>query len=241
MNKMRTIGRLVSVVFLFAGSAFGDDASDARIKSVIVGSTLYIDNPNLAIEDFRYAKGLCAGDTNRFARLLCEAANTNNAWISDQLISDLGYHGTAAQLPFLYSMATNVQHGASAVRSILRLEGVTSNSIAAVDSCLLTKAIKEPERLGVCRTLVELAYRETTPSNLQEQVLSYVYGHARACDYPAGLDQTLVRLDSGYRQSKRRLSIMREVYAHGVDQWDIAYVTNAINELVAYPEADLPE
>ena len=215
--------------------------TDAQIKIAIIRSGQFIDNSDLASRTFDRAEACCEGDTNRFARILFELAQTNNVRIADRMIRCLGWYGTPAQLPFLYSMATNVQHGASAVKSILRMEGVTSNSIAAVDSCLLTKAIKEPERLEVCRTLIELAYRETTPSNLQGRALSYVYGHARACDYPAGLDQTLVRLDSSYRQSRRRLSIMREVYAHGVDQWDIAYVTNAINELVAYPEANLPE
>ena len=34
---------------------------------------------------------------------------------------------------------------------------------------------------------------------------------------------------------------MRSVFNLGVSQFQIAYVTNAINELVAYPEAELPE
>ena len=35
--------------------------------------------------------------------------------------------------------------------------------------------------------------------------------------------------------------VLRSAYGLGVSQYQIAYVTNAINELVAYPEADLPE
>ena len=218
-----------------------DDNSDEKIKSMIVDSESYIDNSRASERMYNNARMRCAGDTNRFARLLYELAQTNNVYLSDRMISMLGFDGTSVQLPFLYSMATNEQHGATAVKSILRLEGVTSNSLAVADRCLSNKTIKEPERLDVCRTIVDLAFAVTTPTNDQVRALSYVHCHARTCDYPAGLDQSLLRHDPSYRLSRRRLSILRDVYVHGVDQWDIGYVTNAINELVAYPEANLPE
>ena len=217
------------------------EATDSRVKDLVIRSGEVIDNSWRARRMFDNAEGLCEGDTNRFARILYELAQTNDVRIANRMIDRLGWYGTTAQLPFLYSMATNEQYGASAVKSILRLEGVTSNSVAITDKCLSIKRIKEPERLDVCRMLVGLTYAESTPSNAHVCALSYVYNHARTCDYPAGLDQTLLRCDPSYRQSRRRLSVLRDVYAHGVDQWDIGYVTNAINELVAYPEANLPE
>jgi hypothetical protein len=51
-----------------------------------------------------------------------------------------------------------------------------------------------------------------------------------------------LRDDDSYRYSKRRLRVLlnadlqRRPYPFQVN-----YVTNAINELVAYPEADLPD
>ena len=47
--------------------------------------------------------------------------------------------------------------------------------------------------------------------------------------------------DLSYRLSKRRLPVLRGVQENGIDEYDIFYVTNAINELVAYPEVDLPD
>ena len=232
---------VLAMIGMTVGFANADSVSDDEIRDMVVRSGFYIDNARAAKEEFQGAKDLCEGDTNRFARILCELAQTNHVRIADRMIRCLGRHGTTAQLPFLYSMASNSQYGASAVKSILRLEGVTSNSLAVADQCLSDRTIKEPERLDVCRTIVDLAFAEATPSNDQVRALSYVHGHARTCDYPAGLDQSLIRRDPSFRQSRRRLSILRDVYAHGVDQWDISYVTNAINELVAYPEAELPE
>ena len=240
MMKRNTMLAILALATAFVCSA-EDDNSDEKIKSMIVDSESYIDNSRASERMYNNARMRCAGDTNRFARLLYELAQTNNVYLSDRMISMLGFDGTSAQLPFLYSMATNEQHGATAVKSILRLEGVTSNSLAVADRCLSNKTIKEPERLDVCRTIVDLAFAVTTPTNDQVRALSYVHCHARTCDYPAGLDQSLLRHDPSYRLSRRRLSILRDVYVHGVDQWDIGYVTNAINELVAYPEANLPE
>ena len=214
---------------------------DEQIKAIVIRSGQVIDNSRRSSRMFNHAKGLCEDDTNRFARILCELAQTNDVRIADRMVDCLGWHGTTAQLPFLYSMATNEQHGAAAVKSILRLEGITSNSVAVANTCLSIKSIKEPDRLDVCRMIVDLAYDSGTRSNAQARALSYVYRHARTCDYPAGLDQCLIWHDSTYRLSRRRLSILRDVREHGVDRWDIAYVTNAINELVAYPKADLPE
>ena len=238
--KRNAIFAFLALATAFVCSA-EDDNSDEKIKRMIVDSESYIDNSRASERMYNNARMRCAGDTNRFARLLYELAQTNNVYLSDRMISMLGFDGTSAQLPFLYSMATNEQHGATAVKSILRLEGVTSNSLAVADRCLSNKTIKETERLDVCRTIVDLAFAVTTPTNDQVRALSYVHCHARTCDYPAGLDQSLLRHDPSYRLSRRRLSILRDVYVHGVDQWDIGYVTNAINELVAYPEANLPE
>ena len=55
------------------------------------------------------------------------------------------------------------------------------------------------------------------------------------------LDVAIQSVDSTYRYSKRRLAIMRAAEARCVNTGLYAYVTNAINELVAYPEANLPD
>ena len=55
------------------------------------------------------------------------------------------------------------------------------------------------------------------------------------------LDRNLVSTDPSYRFSKRRLAVMRAVSVKTLNDYQANYVTNAINELIAYPEADLPD
>ena len=126
------------------------EAGDDWIKDMVIVSGQFIHGGEPARRMFENAKSQCEGDTNRFARLLCELAQTNDVRIADRMIRCLGKHGTTSQLPFLYSMATNEQHGVSAVKSILRLEGVTSNSVDVTGMYLSMTNIIQRDRSEIC-------------------------------------------------------------------------------------------
>ena len=219
-----------------------DDNSDEKIKRMIVDSESYIDNSRASERMYNNARMRCAGDTNRFARLLYELAQTNNVYLSDRMISMLGFDGTSAQLPFLYSMATNELHGATAVKSILRLEGVTSNSVDVTGMYLSMTNVDFEYRADACKALLRAAVPSCVTTGICQMARNCALRYARSANrYVMDVDAVFIETDSTYRNSKRRLAVLRSAYELGVSQYQIAYVTNAINELVAYPEADLPE
>ena len=219
-----------------------DDNSDEKIKRLIVGSNFYIDNPDASYRMFMNARRRCGTDTNRFARLLAEVAQTNNNWVAQDAISSLGVYGTSAQLPFLYSMATNEQHGATAVKSILRLEGVTSNSVDVTGMYLSMTNIIQRDRSEICSFFFNAVKTSDVSAALKERGECVALRYAGTANlYFRRMDEAMISTEPAYRQSKRRLAVLRSAYELGVSQYQIAYVTNAINELVAYPEADLPE
>ena len=239
MKRMMTVALVLAAL---ACSAVDEDCSDAKIKRMLAGSNGYIDNPDAAERMFQNARRRCGGDTNRFARLLCEVARTNDAWIAADMIGSLGVYGTSAELPFLYSMATNAQHGATAVRAILRLEGVTSNSVAVAGTYLSMTNVDFEYRAEACQELLRAAARPLVSQAMCHHARDCALRYARFANrYVSGVDAAFVETDSTYLYSKRRLGVMRSVFNLGVSQFQIAYVTNAINELVAYPEAELPE
>ena len=219
-----------------------DDNSDEKIKRMIVGSNFYIDNPDASYRMFMNARRRCGTDTNRFARLLAEVAQTNNNWVAQDAISSLGVYGTSAQLPFLYSMATNEQHGATAVKSILRLEGVTSNSVDVTGMYLSMTNIIQRDRSEICSFFFNAVKTSDVSAALKERGECVALRYAGTANlYFRRMDEAMISTEPAYRLSKRRLAVLRSAYELGVSQYQIAYVTNAINELVAYPEADLPE
>ena len=220
-----------------------DDNSDEKIKSMIVDSESYIDNSRASERMYNNARMRCAGDTNRFARLLYELAQTNNVYLSDRMISMLGFDGTSAQLPFLYSMATNEQHGVSAVKSILRLEGVTSNSLEVADRCLsMTNVQARMERENLCLFMLDGFANAHSNSGVRNDVERCVLCFARRSGlYNEHFDGCLSVRIPGYQFSKRRLNVLRDAERNMIIRFNKAFITNAINELVSYPEADLPE
>ena len=218
------------------------EAGDDWIKDMVIVSGQFIHGGEPARRMFENAKSQCEGDTNRFARLLCELAQTNDVRIADRMIRCLGRHGTTSQLPFLYSMATNEQHGATAVKSILRLEGVTSNSIDVTGMYLSMTNVDFEYRADACKALLRAAVPSCVTTGICQMARNCALRYARSANrYVMDVDAVFIETDSTYRNSKRRLAVLRSAYGLGVSQYQIAYVTNAINELVAYPEADLPE
>ena len=239
--KRNAIFAFLALATAFVCSA-EDDNSDEKIKRLIVGSNFYIDNPDASYRMFMNARRRCGTDTNRFARLLAEVAQTNNNWVAQDAISSLGVYGTSAQLPFLYSMATNELHGVSAVKSILRLEGVTSNSVDVTGMYLSMTNIIQRDRSEICSFFFNAVKTSDVSAALKERGECVALRYAGTANlYFRRMDEAMISTEPAYRLSKRRLAVLRSAYELGVSQYQIAYVTNAINELVAYPEADLPE
>ena len=217
--------------------------SDEEIKDKIIGSGQYIDNYILAREAFRHARECCEDDTNRFARLLFEIAQTNDTRMAGRMINLLGTYGTPTQLPFLYTLTTNEQCGVSAVKSILRLEGVTSNSLAAVDMCLSqTNALARMDREYLCLFMIDRFANASVSNEIKNAVEQRVLCFARRSGlYNGHFDSCLSRRMPGYQFSKRRLNVLRDAERNMIIRFNEQFITNAINELVAYPEADLPD
>ena len=184
------------------------------------------------------------GDINRLARLICELAQTNNTNVAEMMIESLGEYGTPAQLPFLYSCATNPVLGRTAIESVLRVEGVTSNSVELVQTYInITNgnAAVHWDHVYVFKEMIN-ALQDRPGEQEREMVFGLILKHAPSNNFcPIQLDRLIMSADSSYRMSKRRLSVLRGVQENGIDEYDIFYVTNAINELVAYPEVDLPD
>lgn len=154
-------------------------------------------------------------------------------------------YATSAQLPFLYSCATNSVLGKTAVESVLRIEGVTSNSVQAARNYFALTNIPPKmtqQRDDVCISLVDAAWGNGVPLAVRAFALETTYDFAANVNQcHKWLDDAIMRHDASYRYSLRRLAVLRSVCSRGINQYSYSYVTNAINELVAYPEANLPD
>ena len=249
MKTMMSI--LLSLVATMSLQAIGETVSDETLKDEIRRFLRPVEcvemirgqprRPPVLTEKISFD-----GDTNRLARILVEVAQTNNAWYSEMAMRELVKYGSAEQLPFLYSCATNPAIGDLAVKAVLRIEGVTSNSIAIARSYLLSSnefsRAKQHDRSLVCEELLKSAFELPELSEYRPLCLSVAREFARNVNtMHISMDDAIVANDPSYRYSKRRLAVMRSAQYRCVNPGLYTYVTNAINELVSYPESDLPD
>ena len=218
--------------------------SDAEVKAQFVEAGMFC-HAEFIRRGYRRAFEMAGCDTNRYARILRELAveNTNE---TEWAIASLGKYKTRESLPFLYSYATNAVYGAKALKAVFAIDGVNSNSITAIQNyLLLTNSLPNNlshDRSELCNGLLHevFATQELVPfrAGCLSMMIDFAQtrnsGHIR-------IDDSIQSVDPSYRFSKRRLAVLRSAQNRCANAYQFAYVTNAINELVAYPEANLPD
>ena len=218
--------------------------TDDEVKAQFVEAGMFC-HAEFIRRGYRRAFEMAGCDTNRYARILRELAveNTNE---TEWAIASLGKYKTRESLPFLYSYATNAVYGAKALKAVFAIEGVTSNSIPVVQGYLsLTNEAVIVERGGatVCAELIRRAKQIGVSVDCRTNALSIANTFATEVNRNYyWLDHLLLLDDDSYRYSKRRLHVLRNADLQRCPYpFQVNYVTNAINELVAYPEANLPD
>ena len=243
--KMAGIACITFAVIVFAVN-IAHAYTDSEVSDQIDDAFSYEDNPRMARGAFSSAYRMSGPDNDRFARILGEYSIANlgveNGFRSRLAIESIGKYGTTNSLPFLYSCATNPVCGDCAIKSIIAIEGVTSNSIAAVMAYNSSTNSSGRKIVQVFEALVDKGCQAESSIDQRTMSLDYALSFARTYDkYTHWMDDVICRNDPTYRNSKRRLSTLRSEFSLGLDHWEIGFVTNAINELVAYPEAELPD
>ena len=233
---------VLTIITLLCAVSFADEGmSDAEMRRRIERSACIFDNPGVASAELRYLLRCCGTNTNRFFAAM-EAVAVSKPELGDYICQEIGKLGDATCLPFLYQNMTNSLTGKTASLSVLKIEGVTSNAIEKIGMYLSCQTAGQMDRGYVCVEMVSLAAQNCITNALgkfaMEKAVHFVQTNS---DFTRSWDKGLCQGCPQYRHSKRRLEVLRAAIERGVHQNQIAYVTNAINELVAYPEADLPE
>ena len=238
---------LIITVLLIVQFAFAETliASDEEVKKDII---FYIQpkcsqsgNDTKLVDTY-----FINGNTNRLLRLLSDLIKTNDEWICTRSMWQYGKYATKSELPFLYSCATNSMCGDRALHAILKIEGVTTNSLQALDCYMsLTNAVavgNNTDRLYVCRDFFYSVKRNESLYGYKPRLEEIVLNFARQKKSKfVNADRLLCEMDESYVNSKRRLSSMRIAVAHGLNEMQTNYVHSVIRSLEAFPEENLPE
>lgn len=252
---MRVI-RAFAVICLTAQLSFAveveqpREVTDAEIENFVVNH-LARKRHGTSTSDFSALLKSCHSDTNRYCRIAQDVYARYQDWQTRLVaLSMIDEYGDATQVPFLESCVTDLRNGPMAISVLNRIEGFTSNSVlrtARYHSVTNQEVMKTDmeiasDRGDAIERLVFAATRPTVDRELKNFTRDYVFSYASNNCYQIGrVDRGLIRLDPTYKDSKRRLALLRFAQPGVFGRYGLEYVTNAINELVAYPEANLPE
>ena len=245
MNMLTKFFVATTMSALFADAVADAPAhSDEEIKAQFVFAGMCRHAEDIE-SNYDYAFRMADNDTNRYARVLSELAQ-ENAKQTRRVIHMLGLYKTNQSLPFLYSYATNATYGSYALKSIFAIEGVTSNSVAATQGYLaITNAFTQQmdyNRSDVCEWLLKEVSTSPNLAYLKPVCLTAAVDYAQNVSIMhKSLDEAICVADPTYQHSKRRLAVMRSAQNRCWNPMLTNFVTNAINELVAYPESNLPD
>ena len=228
---------LIITVLLIVQFAFAETliASDEEVKKDII---FYIQpkcsqsrNDTKLVDTY-----FINGNTNRLLRLLSDLIKTNDEWICTCSMWEYGKYATKSELPFLYSCATNWFRGEYAMSAILRIEGVTTNSLSVMENFLSLTNIASSglqRRDEICCDFIRHEWARTTEEDeLRKSVKDVVYkyaSHDNQCH--EWLDKALMKGDDTYRYSQRRLNVFTSITNRWINPYSYNYVTNAIKEL----------
>lgn len=252
MRRCCKIVTLSCLACSIAGIAWtGQEDAELDDKIVAAIGNVLSRREGIGVRTYKRLFDECHSDSNR----LCNIAQRVYAEYPDYFsrtiaLSLIGEYGDARQVIFLESCVTNVALGPAAISALNRIEGFTSNSVlrtARYHSVTNQGSLQASNRLYSNHrfALDRLAFAATRPAvgtGLKNYTRDYVFSYAsNNCSQIYTTDHALMSLDPSYANSKRRLALLRFARSDLSGPFATAYVTNAINELIAYPEANLPE
>lgn len=240
MSKSIWITGLCVACSIFARA----EVADAQLRDVLNRAVCFIDDPKGGPGEVSHAIRLAGGDTNRVVALMKQliGEGPESDGVAGFYISEIGKYATDADLPFLYQQVSRANVCETAVNAIIRVEGITTGSVDRI--CMLLPRGDPTNRYVVSSwiTLSAAVRDRCLDVSVQSMMISNAVEYASWQNvFPDRIDQSIMRLDPGYRTSRRRLGALRAITTIGVHPSRTNYVANAINELVAYPEANLPE
>jgi len=175
-------------------------------------------------------------------------AETADTRIRRRSLTIVSKYGTTNEIGFLVASANDSRCWKTSANGIINLLGPTSNAVSDLSilmsmPCLSNDVATLAKDKG---TVVEQLMAKSRRASLPPADVAAVwrFSYAFASNYVGqteSIDRALVGFDATYEHSLRRLNMLRHQLANLNCEYLRGYVTNAINELVAYPETNLPE
>ena len=232
---------LATAAAVLAGGSFGGDSPlpDVQVRGRLNFIYECFDIVHSRAVNAFFARGMNY-DTNQLIRVAKEMAEADE-YIAPML-TIVSKYDMQQGVSYLCRYTTNENSSVAfaAGRLLLMREGLTSNSVAAVEMLLATTDASRDAaycRDELCRIALREASRDGVAESLRARVMQSALSYARRdCSHVAPVDGYIMTFDPSYQYSTNRLEILRASLDWDINDYQRNYVTNAIHEI----EAQLP-
>ena len=250
MKKVLLVFGLVVAFVGIAGSVgkTSTEISDEQMFDLIVRTA---QRRALCAWPFERLLVRCNNDSNRLCRIACDGFRSNaDTFARNIALQVLRDYGDVQQIPFLETCVTNAWHGRTAICILNRIDGFSSNSVARVArfhaAATRELAAREPsvncDKADSIRDLALSASAPNVGNELRNLAFDYIYTVAsNDCTYTWTADEALMKIDPAFKNSKRRLALLRYAQPRVPGPFSPQHLAEEIQKLEAYPEANLPE
>lgn len=228
------------LILMLLVTAEAENFTDAEVKRHIWAECSVIDSAKHAEWQHKVAMRKCEGDTNRFVRLAKELIASASGTAKYNLLNKVGWYGSTNDLTFLQGYLMDAELAAPAARGIMRICGVTSNSIDCVNGLLCMTNMSQAVRSEVCGDLFWTVCGQGVSSGVREYGVSNALVYAKTANRSfENMDWRMCVAAPEYKYSHERLAVLRSVKDPMAHPSIYQYITNSIRELVEYPESSL--
>ena len=116
-------------------------------------------------------------DARAHARLFEELAKKNPGMTRRAIIAQ-GKYSDVANLPFLYGFTNDVEYAGLAANAIVRVLGVTSNSLEIADHVMGMERVSSHEKYHICTAVAAMAKWDGTPEEGRQLAVSALRRYA---------------------------------------------------------------
>ena len=195
--------------------------SDEKIKGAFLLSSDSTSCGNIPSLAYEHAFKLCGADNRRRSRIVVEIAREHPDRVPWAL-SELSVCGSREDIPFICEWTNDVRCVANAAHALLCIEGVTSNTIACVNTAISTEGIDPVKRYALCSAIARMAKAEKDDPSCKALAISSLKRYSRTIPATAlWADGFLLSLDPDYETSDDRKALLREVAERRVNDYQI--------------------
>ena len=212
--------------------------TDADVKAAFLDALSSRPCGNGVVDAYARAVKLCGADNRRRARIVVEIAREHPDRVPWAL-SELSVCGSREDVPFILEWTNDVRCVANAAHALICIEGVTSNTIACVNTAMSTEGIGPGKSYALCSAISRMAKAENGDPSCKTLSVSSLKRYSRTIPTTAlWADEFLLSLDPDYETSEDRKALLREVAERRVNDYQVDYATNALKRIDAKVTAD---